>query len=139
MGQAEVYTSIQQGILDGAENNEFALTVARHAEVAKHYSMDTHTRIPDIVLISSMALAQLSDSERQAVFEAARESTEFEKQAWKTAIDQAQQESRDKFGVAFYDVDIAPFQQAVQPMYDELKSDPQLYGLYQQIRSVAKN
>jgi hypothetical protein len=36
-------------------------------------------------------------------------------------------------------VDIAPFQQAVQPMYDELKSDPQLYGLYQQIRSVAKN
>jgi hypothetical protein len=85
MGQAEVYTSIQQGILDGAENNEFALTVARHAEVAKHYSMDTHTRIPDIVLISASALAQLSDSERQAVFEAARESTEFEKQAWKTA------------------------------------------------------
>jgi tripartite ATP-independent transporter DctP family solute receptor len=139
MGQAEVYTSIQQGILDGAENNEFALTVARHAEVAKHYSMDTHTRIPDVVLISSQALAQLSDSERQAVFEAARESTEFEKQAWKTAIEQAQQESKDKFGVAFHDVDIAPFQQAVQPMYDALKSSPALYELYQQIRSAAQN
>ncbi|MBP0650923.1 TRAP transporter substrate-binding protein DctP, partial [Mycobacterium tuberculosis] len=40
MSQDEVYTSLQQGVLDGAENNEFALTVARHAEVAKFYTLD---------------------------------------------------------------------------------------------------
>ena len=48
MSQAEVYTSLQQGILDGAENNEFALTIARHGEVARYYTYDMHTRIPDV-------------------------------------------------------------------------------------------
>lgn len=50
MSQAEVYTSLQQGILDGAENNEFALTIARHGEVARYYTYDMHTRIPDVLL-----------------------------------------------------------------------------------------
>ncbi|MFD2015750.1 TRAP transporter substrate-binding protein DctP [Vibrio olivae] len=54
MSQAEVYTSLQQGILDGAENNEFVLTIARHGEVAKYYSYDMHTRIPDIVVMSNL-------------------------------------------------------------------------------------
>jgi len=73
MGQSEVYTSIQQGVLDGAENNEFALTIARHGEVAKYYSYDMHTRIPDIMLISKTTFDSLSEGEQKAVLEAARE------------------------------------------------------------------
>jgi TRAP-type C4-dicarboxylate transport system substrate-binding protein len=60
MGQAEVYTSLQQGILDGAENNEFALTIARHGEVARFYTYDMHTRIPDILVMSQQAIKKLT-------------------------------------------------------------------------------
>ncbi|WP_410216587.1 TRAP transporter substrate-binding protein [Paracoccus sp. (in: a-proteobacteria)] len=123
MGQAEVYTSLQQGVLDGAENNEFALTIARHAEVAKHYSEDGHSRIPDILLIGTAAMDRLSEEHRSAVTEAAQESTDFHKTVWDAAVEAAAKESADQFGVTFHEVDIAPFREAVQPMYDELQGE----------------
>ena len=120
MSQAEVYTSIQQGVLDGAENNEFALTVARHAEVAKAYSYDMHTRIPDILLISTAALDRLTPEQRTAVTEAAKESTAFHKEAWTAAVDATRAEAEKTFGVTFTHPDVAAFQEAVKPMYDDM-------------------
>lgn len=137
MGQAEVYTAMQQGILDGAENNEFALTIARHAEIATHYTYSMHTRIPDVVLISNMALEKLTDDQRAAVYEAMEESIEFQKQAWSQAIEAVRQSAIEDFGVNFYDVDRIPFQQAVQPIYDELKNYPEQHELYIDIRAMA--
>lgn len=119
MGQAEVYTSLQQGVLDGAENNEFALTVARHGEVAKHYSHDGHTRIPDILLIGTAAMARLTPEQQAAVQEAATESTEFHKGVWDAAIEAERQKAADEFGVEFTTPDIASFRDAVAPIYDE--------------------
>jgi len=120
MSQAEVYTSIQQGVLDGAENNEFALTVARHAEVAKAYSYDMHTRIPDVMLISTATLERLTPEQQAAVKEAAHESTTFHKEAWGKAVDAARNEAETTFGVTFTQPDLVPFQAAVQPMYDDM-------------------
>jgi tripartite ATP-independent transporter DctP family solute receptor len=120
MGQAEVYTSIQQGVLDGAENNEFAMTVARHAEVAKHYSYDGHTRIPDLLLIGTAALERLTEEQRAAVAEAAKESTEFHKSVWDAAVAEAARQSAEEFGVEFHEPEVGPFRDAVAPMYDEL-------------------
>ncbi|MFS4437423.1 TRAP transporter substrate-binding protein [Paracoccaceae bacterium GXU_MW_L88] len=134
MGQAEVYTALQQGILDGAENNEFALTIARHAEVAKHYSYDGHTRIPDILLIGTNALDRLSDEHRAAVMEAAKESTEFHKTVWDDAIEAERQKSADEFGVTFYEPDVAPFREAVTPIYDEQSDEAK--ALLEAIRST---
>jgi len=139
MGQADVYASIQQGVLDGAENNEFALTIARHAEVAKHYSYDVHSRVPDIVLISKATMDRLTPTQRKAVQEAAKESTEFQKQAWTKAVNDAKAMSQEKFGVTFYYPDVSEFQAAVQPMYDELKTDPEKYKVYQEIRLQAES
>ena len=137
MGQSEVYTSIQQGVLDGAENNEFALTIARHGEVAKYYSYDMHTRIPDIMLISKTTFDSLSEGEQKAVLEAARESTAFQKSAWGDAIAATKKEAEENFDVQFFYPDVSEFQSAVQPMYDELKSEPEKYEVYEQIRAVA--
>jgi len=139
MGQADVYLSIQQGVLDGAENNEFALTIARHAEVAKHYSYDVHSRVPDIVLISKATMDRLSPDQRKAVQDAAKESTEFQKKAWTQAVNDAKTMSEKQFGVTFYYPDVSEFQAAVQPMYDELKSDPEKYKVYQAIRQQAES
>lgn len=87
MSQAEVYTSLQQGILDGAENNEFALTIARHGEVARYYTYDMHTRIPDVLLMSTATLAKLTPEQRTIVKDAIRASIEFEKAAWDKEIE----------------------------------------------------
>ena len=134
MGQAEVYTSLQQGVLDGAENNEFALTVARHAEVAKHYSYDAHTRIPDVLLIGTATLDRLTEEQRTAVQEAARESTEHHKSLWDAAIEAERKKAADDFGVQFYEPDVAPFREAVAPIYDEQTDEAK--ALVQKIRDA---
>ncbi|PIO99428.1 TRAP transporter substrate-binding protein [Pleomorphomonas carboxyditropha] len=137
MSQDEVYTSLQQGVLDGAENNEFALTVARHAEVAKNYTYDVHTRIPDIMLISTATLARLTSDQQKAVYDAAKESTEFHKQLWGAAVDEARKESEEKFGVKFIYPDVSEFQKAVEPMYEDLKKNADQYPAFEAIRAVA--
>lgn len=137
MGQAEVYTAMQQGILDGAENNEFALTIARHAEVAKYYTYTMHTRIPDVILISNMTLEKLSEEQVSAVHEAVEESIEYQKQAWNEAIEATRQLAIDEFDVEFIEVDRAPFLEAVNPIYDELKRYPGQHELYLDIRAKA--
>ena len=136
MSQAEVYTSLQQGILDGAENNEFALTIARHGEVARYYTYDMHTRIPDILLMSSLTLEKLTPEQQKVIREAIKASTEFEKMAWEAEIEKTKLSAIQDFNVEFFEGDQKPFQQAVQPIYDELKSRPDLYALYQKIQSA---
>ena len=136
MGQSEVYTSLQQGVLDGAENNEYAITVARHGEVAKFYTYDLHSRIPDIVLISNAALDRLSEEQRAAVIAAAKESTEFQKKVWAEAIEAEKKKGQEEFGVEFFNPDITEFQTAVQPMYEELKAKPEEYKVVEQIRAL---
>ncbi|SJZ84970.1 TRAP transporter substrate-binding protein [Consotaella salsifontis] len=138
MSQDEVYTSLQQGVLDGAENNEFAMTVARHAEVAKFYTYDVHTRIPDVVLIGTAAMAKLSPEQQQAVRDAAKESTEYHKKLWNDAVAEAKKECEEKFGVKFIYPDVSEFQKAVQPMYDDLKGNETIYPVFESIRAEAK-
>ncbi len=137
MAQEEVYTALQQGILDGAENNEFALTTARHGEVVNHYSLDGHTRIPDIILFNSNTLSRLSDAQRDAVMAAIQESTEFQLEKWSEAVNAARDSIRNDFGVEINEVDITPFQEAVQPMYESLKDKPEQYALYQKIKELS--
>lgn len=136
MSQAEVYTSLQQGILDGAENNEFALTIARHGEVARFYTYDMHTRIPDILLMSNLAFEKLTPAQLKIIREVIKASIEYEKAAWDAEIEKTRKEAVKNFNVEFFDIDKKPFQQAVQPIYDGLKDTPQLYGLYQTIQSA---
>ncbi|UYG00775.1 TRAP transporter substrate-binding protein [Halomonas sp. GD1P12] len=137
MAQEEVYTALQQGVLDGAENNEFALTAARHGEVVDYYTLDGHTRIPDIILISNRVIDSLSDEQQTAVMEALEESTQSQVEHWREAITTARTQIQDEFGVTINEVDIAPFQQAVQPIYETLESTPEELAVYQQIKAVS--
>lgn len=108
MSQAEVYTSLQQGILDGAENNEFALTIARHGEVARYYTYDMHTRIPDILLMSTLTLEKLTPEQQRIVEAAIKASIEFEKAAWDKEIEKTRLAAVKDFNVEFYEIDKNP-------------------------------
>ncbi len=68
MGFGDVYTALQSKIIDGAENNELALTDNGHGDVCKYYSYDMHQMIPDILIGNIAFLDSLSEEER-AIFE----------------------------------------------------------------------
>ncbi|SFJ82208.1 tripartite ATP-independent transporter solute receptor, DctP family [Halobacillus dabanensis] len=137
MSSGEVYTSLQQGIIDGAENNEFVLVTAGHGEVAKYYSYDQHTRVPDIVVMNEATLNKLTPEQREAVHEAAEESTVYEKKVWKAAVEKEKQMAIEEHGVEFNEVDNTPFKEAVQPLHDEFKNNEEFKDLYKAIQEMS--
>jgi tripartite ATP-independent transporter DctP family solute receptor len=138
MGSGEVYTSLQQSIIDGAENNEFVLVTAGHGEVAKYYSYDQHTRVPDIVVMNEVTLNKLTEEQRQAVYEAAKESTEYEKKVWKEAVEKEKKQAKEQHNVQFNEVDNTPFKEAVQPLHKKFKDNPDFKDLYEAIQSMSR-
>jgi len=137
MGSDEVYTSLQQGIIDGAENNEFVLVTAGHGGATKYYSYDEHTRVPDVVVINEETLENLTEDQREAVHEAAEESTEFQKEVWEEYVDAEKEQAKEEYGVEFNDVDKEPFQDAVQPIHEEFEKDEKFGKFYKKIKSMS--
>lgn len=138
MGSGEVFTSLQANLIDGAENNEFVLYTADHGAVAKYYSYDEHTRVPDIVIMSDSVKERLSKEQYQIVLDAAKESTEYEKKVFKEAVEKEKKIATEKFGVKYNKVDNTEFQKAVQPLHDQFKDNPKYSELYKEIRDMAK-
>lgn len=138
MGSGEVFTSLQAGLIDGSENNEFVLFTAGHGAVAKYYSYDEHTRIPDIIIMSNSVERRLSNDQLKAVQEAAYESTEFEKEIFKKAVEDEKNAAIEKYNIIYNKVDNKEFQKAVQPLHDEFKNSEEYAELYLKIRSLAK-
>ena len=137
MGSSEVYTSLQSNLIDGAENNEFVLYTAGHGGVAKYYSYDAHTRVPDVVIMNDAVKERLSDDQYEAVMEAAEESTAYEKSVFKEAVEKEKEIAVKEYGIVFNEVDIAPFQAAVQPLHDQFKNNATYSELYDMIRAHA--
>lgn len=136
MGSSEVYTSLQSNLINGAENNEFVLYTAGHGGVAKYYSYDEHTRVPDIVIMNSEVKERLTDEQYEAVLAAAKESTEFEKAVFKDAVEEEKAIAEKEYGVVYNNVDTTEFLAAVQPLHEQFKNDKNYSELYQEIRSL---
>lgn len=122
MSFGEVYTSLQQGVIDGAENNETALTSNKHGEVAKAYTYTEHQYVPDVLIVSTSMWDGLSEEQQQAITEAAVESSESHKAVWEEAIEAAIADS-EEMGVEFYDIDKQPFIDAATPLHETYQSE----------------
>ncbi|NIZ40721.1 TRAP transporter substrate-binding protein [Entomospira entomophila] len=133
----EVYMALQQGMVDGAENNPQALTLDKHGEVAKFFVYSKHLRLPDFVVMSEKSWQKLSPEQQKIVKEAMIASTAYHHELWNAAIEQMVSEARDKMGVTFLEVDEELFVQRIQPIYDDLaKNNPRLYTLVEEIRAM---
>ena len=119
----ELYTSLQQGVVDGAENNPPSFYSSSHYEVCKYYSLDEHTRIPDIILISTKTWNRLSPEIQQYLQEAADESQEYQRKLWKQISDEDLKKVEEA-GVKIYHPDKAPFREKVKPMYKSYEGTP---------------
>ncbi|BET66601.1 TRAP transporter substrate-binding protein [Opitutales bacterium ASA1] len=130
----ELYTALQQGMVDGAENNEPSLSTSRHYEVAKHYSLDEHTSIPDVLVMSKQAWDRLPPHVQAWVTQAARESVPYQRKVWEEQVERSMAEIKAA-GVTIHRPDKAPFVEASAPMYAPFEGKP-LGILAQRIREV---
>jgi tripartite ATP-independent transporter DctP family solute receptor len=81
----ELYTALQTGVVDGAENNHPSVISMKFYEVSKYYSLDEHMRIPDVNIISSRVFDRLTKPQQAAVLKAGEEATAYMRGAWKVA------------------------------------------------------
>lgn len=130
----ELYTALQQGVVDGAENNPPSFYLSRHYEVCKYYSLDEHTAVPDILLMSTVVWNKLSAQEQQWVQEAVEESVVHQKKLWQEACDEAFREVQ-KGGVEITYPDKAPFREAVRDMHASYRGTT-IYDLIEAIQEV---
>ncbi|PSL07587.1 TRAP transporter substrate-binding protein [Cecembia rubra] len=134
----ELYTALQQGIVDAAENNPPSLYTSRHYEVCKFYSINEHTAIPDVVVISTKVWDSLDEEEKQWIQEAADESAEYQYKLWAESVELSLKEM-EKAGVRITYPDQTGFRQAVEVMYDNFKfSQPDLYAIIEEIRKAGE-
>lgn len=137
MGFGEVYTAIQQGVIDGAENNELALTNNKHGEVAKYYSYNKHQMVPDMLVANLKFLEGLSPEEYQIFKDAAALSTEVEMKEWDKSIEEAKKIATEDMGVEFIDVDVDAFKAKVLPLHEKMLNDnPKIRDFYEHIQTV---
>jgi len=119
----ELYTSLDQGVVDGAENNPPSLYTSRHYEICKYYTLDEHTRLPDVLVISKLAWMKLSPEMQGILMEAVAESVQEEKRLWSDF----QKESMEKVqeaGIEVFEPDKELFREAVKPLWDEYAGTP---------------
>ena len=132
----ELYTALQQGVVDGAENNPPSFYTSRHYEVCKYYTLDEHTATPDVLIIGTEAWQRLTPEQQSWVQEAADEAVVFQRKLWQ----EAEQEALDSvaaYGVEIIRPDKGPFMQQTQSILDSYRDDPTVYSLIQQIQTMA--
>lgn len=139
MSASEAYTSLQQGIVDGAENTELALTVDKHEEIVKSYTYTEHQYTPDIYIISTKVWDKLSKEQQDYLKECFVKLNENFVAKYNQMMDEAMEEA-ESYGVTVYrDIDKSAFIEAVQPMHEAYESKGEAYEvLYQDIQKYGK-
>nr|MBO6294801.1 TRAP transporter substrate-binding protein [Schwartzia sp. (in: firmicutes)] len=137
MAFGEVYTAIQQGVIDGAENNELAITNNKHGEVAQYYSYTNHQMIPDVLMANLKFLQSLTPEEEEIFQTAAKISTEVELKEWETQVEEAKKFAQENMGVTFLEVDMAPFREKVMDLHQEmLATNESIRDIYAHIQEI---
>lgn len=130
----ELYTALDQGVVDGAENNPPSFHTSRHYEVSKFYSLNEHTYVPDIVLISSYIWNTLNEQEQSWLQQAMDESIVYQRALWEEATEEALTAVREA-GVEVIYPDKNLFAEKVLAMHEAIRGEP-AYDLIQAIRQI---
>lgn len=132
MNYGEVYSSLQTGVIDGAENDFVSFHTSGHYEVAKNYVVDAHLSPPAILIMNKAKFDNLPAAQQQAISNAAREAALYERELMFAANEKAQV-TVEAAGVTVSAIDNGPFQAAILPIYGEF---PHLSDYVTRIRST---
>jgi len=132
----ELYSALQQGVVDGAENNIPSYFSSRHFEVKKYYSYDRHTMVPDVLVVSTEVWDAFSKEEQDNIRKVIKRTITIQKKNWNDYVSKAKVELAAQ-GVTFVQSDTPAFQAAVKPVYDKFqKQYPQFSDMLQDIRNT---
>ncbi|WP_405398839.1 TRAP transporter substrate-binding protein [Maribacter sp. Asnod2-G09] len=131
----ELYTSLQQGVVDGAENNPPSFYLSRHYEVCKYYSLDEHTVLPDVLLIGTYVYDKLNEQEKKWLNESVKESVKYQRILWAQAEEEALREVQ-KAGVQIIRPDKTLFAEKVKSIFEGYKEDEEMYSLIKEIQET---
>ncbi len=116
----ELYTALDQGVVDGAENNPPSFITSGHFEVAKFYSISEHTYVPDIVLISNYIWNRLTQQEQQWLQQAMEDSVLEQRKLWAASTDESLAKAKAA-GVTVSYPDKTQFAKQVTEMHEATK------------------
>lgn len=136
MPYGEVYSAIQTGVIDGAENNWPSFESSGHYEVAGYYTLDEHLIVPEVLVMSLASWNRLSDEDHALIRQAARDSVPYMREQWQ-AREAASEAAVRAAGVEIVtDIDKTPFIEAMAPVYARHVTTPELRDLVARIQAT---
>ena len=132
----ELYSALQQGVVDGAENNPSSFYSSKHYELCKHYTLDEHLSTPDLVIMSQKTWDKLNDEEQKWIGEAIYDSHFYQRKKW----DDTEIEIMEKLvdvGVTIYEIDKTEFMNLTASMYDKDVIGQSMFDLVAEIKALA--
>lgn len=118
MAYGEVYSALQTGVIDAAENNYPSYFSSKHYEVAKHYILDGHQRVPEVLMMSKTAWDKLSEEDQAIIQQAALDSVAFQREEWAKYEKESEEQVRAGGSTITEVADLKPWQDAVKPVID---------------------
>jgi TRAP-type C4-dicarboxylate transport system substrate-binding protein len=134
MGYDQVFSSLQTGVIDGAENNPPSYVFSNHYTAAKYYSLTEHLILPEMLMFSKKAWTALSSEDQGLLKKFAREAQMEERELWKKYEQQAMEKAKAAGCEITEIADKAPFQNAVKPVWD--KYGPKYQDMIKRIQTV---
>ena len=131
----ELYTALQQGVVDGAENNPPSFYLSRHYEVAKYYTLDEHTVLPDVLLAGTQLWDKLSTEEQGWLKQAVATSVVYQRKLWLEAENEAL-EAVEKAGVQIIRPEKTLFSDKIKDSFEKYKENKAFYKLIKDIQTT---
>jgi tripartite ATP-independent transporter DctP family solute receptor len=116
MAAGQVFSAIQTGVIDGAENNAPSLISFNHYQVAKYYMLDEHLRLPEVLFMSKISWDRLSKDQQTAIRKAASETVTFQRVKWDAYVIEATKKIVAEGQIIVPVPDKTPFKNAVKQL-----------------------
>lgn len=136
MPYGEVYSSIQTGVIDGAENNFPSYESSGHAEVAKYYTQDQHLMVPEVVAMSKSTWENLSPEDQKTIRTAAQNSAELQRKLWAEQVKASEEKVIESGAEIIKDIDTTAFIEAMAPVYEKYATTPEQQDLVKRIQET---
>ena len=136
---SEVYAGLQTGVIDGAENNWSSFESSGHYRVAGYYTVDEHSRVPEVQLVSESAWEKLSAKDREILLRCAKESAAYEREMWKRQQEEAERAVWES-GCTVIELSAEEkeaFYRCVEPVYDKYCAE--YMDIVEKIRKIGEH
>lgn len=134
MAFGELYSALEQGVVDGAENNAPSFVSSGHYEIAKHYSLDEHSAVPDVMLMSTTYWETLNEQEQGWVLAATEASAQAQKVFWEESVAESMAKLEEA-GVTVYRPEKNPFAESSKIVLENFIKDPKMKKLVDAIKA----